>query len=68
MNEKGKIVIKVTADTAALDEVNNRIEEMTDHLEKAMELANSIASMRLDIRINTVFDDKPTELARVTTE
>jgi hexokinase len=37
-------------------------------MEKAMELANSIASMNLDVRVNAVINDKTAELARITAE
>ena len=37
-------------------------------MNEAMELASSIANMDLDLRLRAVFDDKATELARITTE
>ena len=55
-------------DTSSLDEVEKRIEKMAEHLEKAMELAESINQMRLDLRFDAIINDKPTELASVTAQ
>lgn len=62
-------MLKITVEGKSnLDEVAAKAEQLAEHLEKAIELANSIASMNLDLRINTVVDDKTTELARITAE
>ena len=60
--------ICIGIDTSALDEVTAKTERLVSYLKEAMELANSIASMDLDLRINAVFDDESTELACISTE
>lgn len=65
MDEK---TIQLDFDTSELDEVIKKTEQIKKHMEKAMELANSIASMNLDVRVNAVINDKTAELARITAE
>ena len=65
MDEK---TIQLDFDTSELDEVIKKTEQIKEHMEKAMELANSIASMKLDVRVNAVINDKTAELARITAE
>ena len=68
MESKEKVVVKIVTDTFELDEVCAKVERLRGCLQEAMELAHSIASLDLDLRIKTVIDGKSTELARVTTE
>lgn len=73
MDEKRKsdskeAFVKLEVDFSEVEELRKKTEEMTKHIQKAMELAASIASTRLDLRLNAVVDGKPTEFARITTE
>ena len=64
-----KAYIEIIPDASpAIDEVCAKAERLRDLMNEAMELASSIANMDLDSRIRAVFDDKATELARITTE
>ncbi len=67
MNKKQKVYVKVIPDTSEIDEVLAKAQKLTDYLEKAMELSNSIANSDLNIRISTEINDKSTELASITT-
>lgn len=64
----GTINMKLKTDIAQMDGVINKAEEFKKILTEAMEIAYSIASLNLDLQINAVVNDKPTELARITTE
>ena len=65
MDEK---TIQLDFDTSELDEVIKKTEQIKEHMEKAMELAGSIASTDIDIQVNAVVDGRHTEFARVTTD
>ena len=68
MDGKEKVIVKIVTDTSELDDICAKAERLKSCLQEAMELAHSIASLDLDLRINAVIDDKSTELAHVTTE
>lgn len=68
MELKDKISVKVIADTSELDQITEKAERFCKLMNEAMELADSIARTNLNIRLSTVSDGKPTELARITTE
>lgn len=68
MESKEKVIVKIVTDTSELDDICAKAERLKIYLQEAMELAHSIASLDLNLRINAVIDDKSTELARVTTE
>ena len=65
---KNKMVIKIVPETNDLDQTIGKVEKLNRLLNEAMEIANSIASLNLDLRINAVINDKSTELARISTE
>ena len=60
--------IKLEPDTQSLDETIKQVQRMNNLLKEAMEIAQSIASLQLDLRINAIVNDKSTEFARITTE
>lgn len=68
MDGKEKVIVKIVTDTSELDDICAKAERLKSCLQEAMELADSIASLDLDLRINAVIDGKSTELARVTAE
>ena len=68
MESKEKVAVKIVTDTSELDEACAKAERLKNCLQEAMELAHSIASLDLDLRINAVIDGKSAELARVTAE
>lgn len=60
--------LKATVDTSEIEAEVKKAEKLRDTLEKAIELADSIAHKDLLIRLSTIVDNKPAELARITTE
>ena len=56
MESKEKVVVKIVTDTSELDEACAKAERLKNCLQEAMELAHSIASLDLDLRINAVID------------
>ena len=69
VKESGTVYVKIVPDESpVLDEAFAKAERLRDLMKEAMELASSIANMDLDLRLRAVFDDKSTELARITTE
>ncbi len=64
----GPVHVKVTADMEAVEAEIKKAEQLRDILEQAMDLANSIAHKDLIIRLCTIVDGKPAELASITTE
>ena len=67
MKEAKRVYVKMIPDTSEIDEVLEKAQKLTEYLEKAMELSNSIANSDLNIRISTEINDKSTELASITT-
>ncbi|MBP3753586.1 MAG: hypothetical protein J6I66_01870 [Lachnospiraceae bacterium] len=55
-------------DTSEVDEAMEKAERITDLINEAMKLADSIANTKLNIRISSEFDGNATELACITTE
>lgn len=73
MDEKRKsdskeAFVKLEVDFSEVEELRKKTEEMTKHIQKAMELAGSIASTDIDFQVNAVVDGRHTEFARVTTD
>ena len=62
-----KYIVQITPDTKCIDELTERAKKLRDMLEEAMELANSIANVDLNIRFSTELKDGSAELARITT-
>ena len=60
--------IRLKPDLTELEATIQKIEKLKSMLDEAMDIAESIASLKLDLRINTVMDDESTEWARITTE
>ena len=65
---ESKMIIKIVPETNDLDQTIEKVEKLNGLLNEAMEIANSIASLNLDLRINAIINDKSTELARISTE
>lgn len=64
----GSISLNLKTDAPNIDRAIEKIQHMRGLLKEAMDIADSIASLNLDLRINAVIDDKSTELARISTE
>ena len=62
------IDIRLKPDTSEFDQIKNKIKHMDALLTEAMDIAQSIASLQLDLRINAVVNDKSIELAKIITE
>lgn len=65
---QGSFDIDLNTNMAKIDEAKIKIEHIRCLLKEAMDIAESIASLRLDLRINAIVNDKSTEFARITTE
>lgn len=63
-----KCYLQLEPDASPLDSVIEKAEHMNELLREAMEIAESIASIDLDLQINAVVNDKTAELARIITE
>ena len=68
MEIKDRITLKATIDTTEIDTITEKAERFCKLMNEAMELANSIAEMKLNIPISTVVNDNSAELASITTE
>lgn len=60
--------VTIKTDTSEMDEVTRKAERLKEIMNEAMELANSIAKIKLNIPISAILDGNATELARVTAE
>ena len=64
----GTAYISVVPDTSKIDEAVKQVEKFCELMNEAMKLADSIAHMKLDLRINTICNGKPAEFASISTE
>lgn len=62
-----KVIVQITPDTTGIDELTEKAKKLRDILEEAMELANSIANVELNIRFSAELKDSSAELASITT-
>lgn len=60
--------IKIKVDKSEIDDTLEKARELCELLNRATELADSIAHKNLSIRLRAVSDGETTELARITTE
>ena len=66
MDEEKKMTIEFEVDTSSLSEVEKRIERMAECLDKAVELAESIASTKINIGFDAIINDSHTNIGKIT--